>query len=140
MSDWVVIHDNGHGITAKSLELLSRYLPTIRDMRPYEVVIDFDRIFRFEIKCLRGVVLLSGLNCGYGGEGPHGSVRALEMLIGRELTPEERAFIFEHDHVVVDLRREEPVFKTTTRPPRGESVLKWARKNWPRDLEVRGWF
>jgi len=123
-TEWTILHDEGHGITQRSLEYLEAYLDIVKAMKPYEVIIDFGRTFSLEIKCERGVVLLSGCNCGYGGTGPHGSVKALEMLLGRRLTPPEEKFIFTHDHVVVSLRSPyKIVYKVSARPDsKGDSL------------------
>ena len=47
------------------------------------------------------VTLLSGFNCGYGGEGPHGLITALELL-GLTVTDEDKNTIFRHTHVYID--------------------------------------
>ena len=75
---WRVWQDGGHGITSKSL----RYFDSLKGKlgRIDDVHIDKRRTMSMEITCERGVVLLSGCNCGYGGEGPHGSIEILKKM------------------------------------------------------------
>ena len=75
---WRVWQDGGHGVTSKSL----RYFDSLKGKlgRIRDVHIDKRRTMSMEIKCDHGVVLLSGCNCGYGGEGPHGSIEILKRM------------------------------------------------------------
>ena len=75
---WRVWQDGGHGITNKSL----RYFDSLKGKLGaiHKIHIDGDRQMSMEIEAINGVVLLSGVNCGYGGEGPHGTLTILEKL------------------------------------------------------------
>ena len=78
MTSWRVWQDGGHGITNKSL----RYFDSLKGKlgRIDNIYIDRWRAMSMEINCENGIVLLSGVNCGYGGEGPHGSIEILKRL------------------------------------------------------------
>lgn len=95
---WVVLHDRGAGVTELSLQYFRRNVHRLG--RVFEVNIDRDRAFSMEIRGTRGVMLLSGCNCGYGGEGPHGSVEVLRLL-GVEGVEND---VFHNRHVKLDLR------------------------------------
>ena len=75
---WRVWQDGGHGITNKSL----RYFDSLKGKLGaiHKIHIDGDRQMSMEIEAINGVVLLSGVNCGYGGEGPHGTLTLLKKL------------------------------------------------------------
>ena len=78
MTTWRVWQDGGHGITNKSL----RYFDSLKGKlgRITNIHISFERQMSMEIDCEHGIVLLSGVNCGYGGEGPQGSIEILKRL------------------------------------------------------------
>ena len=92
--------DGGHGVTADSI----KYFKTLRG-RLGEIVqinIDKNREYGLEINCSSGIVLLSGVTCGYGGTGPNGTLKLLEM-IGLD-SEDYRQKVFSNNHVVIDLR------------------------------------
>ena len=75
--------DEGHGITAKSLEFWDQHKPLIGEVthvggsfKPLEPNTEYTLI----IYGLHGTILLSGCNCGYNGEGPNGTRKILEEL------------------------------------------------------------
>lgn len=78
--------DKEIGKTDASLRYLSRILGRHPRLNVISVVIDNFRTFSFEVYAVDPeadehiFILLSGLNCGYYGTGPHGSLRALQML------------------------------------------------------------
>ena len=96
-----VFHDDGRGSTDESVEFFEKLLPELRErgFSPIELSLDFGRLYIFELLgALRRdpatpgkldtdvcVVLLSGVNCGYGGEGPDGTVRILALLNGIDI-------------------------------------------------------
>lgn len=86
----IVLHDSGGGVTQESLEFFQRNYRRIGEIRA--VNIDQHRDFSMEIVGVDGIMLLSGCNCGYGGEGPHGSVAILETL--KVLNEETRSLVF----------------------------------------------
>ena len=92
--------DGGHGVTEESI----KYFKTLRGKlgEIIQINLDSDREYVMEINCSVGIVLLSGCNCGYGGTGPHGTLKILEM-IGLD-SEDYRQKIFSHDHVKIDLR------------------------------------
>lgn len=95
---WIVLHDKGAGVTKLSLQYFKKHVHRLGQV--FEVNIDQDRAFHMEIKGTSGVMLLSGCNCGYGGEGPHGSVEILKLLGVKGV----EFLVFGERHVKVDLR------------------------------------
>ena len=73
-----VWQDGGHGLTQKSL----RYFDSLKDKlgQLQMIHIDEDRRMSMEIVSMNGVALLSGVGCGYGGEGPTGTLTILDKL------------------------------------------------------------
>jgi len=96
---WNVLHDDGGGVTARSLAYFRRNGQRLG--RVLEVIIDRDRLFSMEIHGSEGLMLLSGCNCGYGGEGPNGNLEILKAL-GVEGVED---MIFHERHVKIDLRK-----------------------------------
>lgn len=95
-----VYHDEGAGVTQMSVEYFKKLkgkLGKIIDIR-----VDSDREFSMEMYCDAGYVLLSGVNCGYGGTGPHGTVEILKM-IGFKPEMYER-IVFENQSVRINCR------------------------------------
>src|SRR3989454_9895693 len=96
-----VFHDDGRGSTDESVEFFEKLLPELREcgFTPIELSLDFGRLYSFELLgVLRRdpatpgtvdiedcVVLLTGVNCGYGGTGPDGTVRILALLNGVDI-------------------------------------------------------
>jgi len=128
----IVLTDEGEGVTQHSLDHLKEWLRIYHDLQLVELHIDSKgRTFNTEIfGILPGnsygrtdpdscVILLSGLNCGYGGEGPHGLKTALEWLnknkpyydpFGEQLDLND---IIYHNTIVVDFRDAKQVIKAT---------------------------
>ena len=75
---WKVYHDQGGGVTRVSLDYFHRLYRRLGKI--CRVSIDQHRVFSMEIRGVDGVMLLSGCNCGYGGEGPHGTFEVLKEL------------------------------------------------------------
>ena len=76
--NWVVIHDGGEGITIESLQFFKDHARQIG--RVFEINLNHNALFHMEIIGTEGIILLSGCNCGYRGEGPHGSAAILKRL------------------------------------------------------------
>ena len=81
MSELKVYYDDGGGVTQRSLEFWK--LLRVPSWKIHQVTCKNTGIFTTEVVCFDRqhnliVVLLSGLNCGYGGEGPHGLITLLE--------------------------------------------------------------
>ena len=92
--------DGGHGVTEESIKFFKTLRGKLGEI--IQINIDSDREYDMEINCSAGIVLLSGVTCGYGGTGPHGTLKILEM-IGVE-SDDYRQKIFSKDHVKIDLR------------------------------------
>tara|TARA_Y100001951_G_scaffold85962_1_gene76132 strand:- start:215 stop:562 length:348 start_codon:yes stop_codon:yes gene_type:complete len=97
-----IFTDDGGGMTQRSLE----YFDTLKGKlgRIIEIHIDSDRNFCWEIFCDAGWVLLSGVNSGYGGEGPHGSLKILDLLGFKKSDEEILKKIFTDKHIRIDCR------------------------------------
>ena len=78
LPEYNVYSDKGYGVTSESIEYLETLKGKLGSIR--NINIDQNREMSMEIVCEGGLVLLSGCNCGYGGTGPHGSVKVLEVL------------------------------------------------------------
>lgn len=79
MSKRPVIYDSGGGITELSIEFFSKHFHEIGKV--FRVTSSFDgRIFNTELEGDRGVMLLSGLSCGYTGTAPKGLHEILQLL------------------------------------------------------------
>lgn len=84
----MIVTDDGAGHTKGSLEVLEQFLNSHPEFRPIEMHVDAERAWSEiygTIKDKDGqldsvYILLSGLNCGYGGEGPHGTINAIRMM------------------------------------------------------------
>jgi len=105
------------GVTDSSLEYLQRILPRLRKMNFELVEVTISRFapYGFQVYGLiehpsdtwqtstidydtwkeSVVILLGGLNCGYSGTAPHGSVKALKIL-GVNVDRETEHKIFTH--------------------------------------------
>ena len=84
-----VYKDGGNGITRVSLDYWEKnkgklgpisYVWASFDGMPDESVRDYPLEYNLVLAGERGVVFLSGCNCGYGGEGPNGTRKILEEL------------------------------------------------------------
>jgi len=104
-----VLHDNGGGITQESTKHFAR---AIQGVKPIQVTIHNAGEFTFELYGTKGfdaiVVLESGFNSGYGGEGPHGSFEALKLLGVPKIVAEE---VFHHQSLIIDFRSGTPTFR-----------------------------
>ena len=104
----MVIHDFGHGVTRQSTEQFEKY---ISDIQPIEVNVRNHGEFTFELFGVtrdnqKSVIILeSGFNCGYGGEGPHGTADALKKLGVDDADLKE---IFVRDNLTFDFRSGKP--------------------------------
>ena len=75
---WQIYHDDGAGATSPSLEPWFSLKGKLGRISSFSMVAG--RLFSAEIICDSGIVLLSGLNAGYGGTGPHGTQKLLKSL------------------------------------------------------------
>ena len=103
-----VLHDGGDGVTEVSKKHFTKY---IKYFVPVELTVRKHGYFTFELfgisKSGEGTLILeSGFNCGYGGEGPHGALWAIEKL-GR-VTTQLKRLITSCNLVVIDFRGDEP--------------------------------
>ena len=101
MSELKVYHDDGGGVTQRSLEYWKMLRPP--EWRIHQVTCRQSGIFTTEVVCFDKehnliVVLLSGMNVGYGGEGPHGLLTLLESC-GIPVTDMVRKYVFERTYV-----------------------------------------
>ena len=102
-----VYHDDGGGITEASKQHFSLMLSHLRSkgFSPVQVTIHAEGEFMFELYGIQGkeaiVILESGFNSGYGGEGPHGSKWALEQL---GVLPKLASEVFQRKGLVIDFR------------------------------------
>ena len=78
MADRKIYTDGGYGMTDHSVEYFRKLKGKLGSI--HKIRIDDGREFSTEITSDKAIVLLSGVNCGYGGTGPHGTVRILDML------------------------------------------------------------
>ena len=94
-----IFHDEGNGVTEESLE----YVESLKGKlgKVVDISIDKDREFAMEIKGRNYILLLSGLNCGYGGTGPHGTLKLLKDLGVRVA----KSYITDNEHCYIDCRR-----------------------------------
>lgn len=74
------LRDAGHGITDESLGYFERHKSELGEIR--EVSCRFNDPSGYNVRVVgdNGEMLLSGLNCGYGGEGPHGLHTVLTQI------------------------------------------------------------
>lgn len=101
-----IFTDDGGGITQRSLE----YFDTLKGKlgRIIDININSDRNFCWEIFCDAGWVMLSGVNSGYGGQGPHGSETLLGLLGFKSTEPDDAvilASIFTKKNIKINCRR-----------------------------------
>ena len=101
MSEIKVYHDEGGGITQLSLDYWRDIVQS--DWRVHQVTCKQSGIFTTEVVCFDSdhnliVVLLSGMNCGYAGEGPHGLLTLLEEC-GYQVTDLMKQYVFERSYV-----------------------------------------
>ena len=78
LADPRIYHDEGAGVTAESIKFFKRLkgkFGTVLDIH-----INQNRQYTMEIVGTHSICLLSGVNCGYGGTGPHGTLQILEMI------------------------------------------------------------
>ena len=92
--------DKGYGVTEESIKYFKKLRGKLGQIN--QINLDSNREFDMEIQCSAGTVLLSGVTCGYGGTGPHGTLKILEM-IGLD-SEDYRQRIFANKHVMIDLR------------------------------------
>jgi hypothetical protein len=98
-SKFEVLHDGGHGVTEESLEYVESLKGKFGEV--IDISIDKDREFAMEIKGINCVLLLSGVNCGYGGTGPHGTIKLLKDLGVRVAN----SYITDNEHCYIDCRQ-----------------------------------
>jgi len=94
--DYYILHDNGYGITETSIQFFNKHRKLIGKV--IRVSINKERVFAMEISGSNGVILLSGCTCGYGGTGPHGSIRILKS-INPNFSREDEAKVLCLNHV-----------------------------------------
>ncbi len=101
MTELIVYHDDGGGVTQRSLEYWKKTKQP--DWQVRQVTCKNSGIFTTEVTCFDNehnliVVLLSGMNCGYGGEGPHG---LLDLLTDCDIpvTDSVKSYVFERSYV-----------------------------------------
>jgi len=75
---WSIYHDDGEGATSPSMALWDSLKGKLGKVYSFSIIAG--RQFSVEIIAEHGIVLLSGLNCGYGGTGPHGTQKLLKSL------------------------------------------------------------
>jgi hypothetical protein len=73
-----VLHDEADGVTEESLAFFEKHKGDVGEV--LDIFINQDRTFAMEINAPHTTMLLSGVNCGYGGTGPRGTLKLLEML------------------------------------------------------------
>jgi len=120
---WRVLHDDGGGITARSLEYFHRHIHRLG--RVLEVNLNRDALFGMEIRGTEGIMLLSGCSCGYNGEGPRGSIEVLRALG----VDDAESRVFSARHIRFDLRdgrRPRPLVP----PPQGGPAKGDPRSSW----------
>ena len=105
-----VYHDGGDGITEVSKKHFAKYF---KNLAPIELTVRKHGHFTFELYGLAKneertpvIILESGFNCGYGGEGPSGTIWALEQLGMEKQESEEIVSIF--NLIMVDFRSGKP--------------------------------
>ena len=101
-----IFTDDGGGMTQRSLE----YFDTLKGNlgRIIEININSKRNFCWEIFCDAGWVMLSGINSGYGGQGPNGSETILKLLGFKSTEPEDAAIlasIYKKENIRINCRR-----------------------------------
>ena len=101
-----IFTDDGGGMTQRSLE----YFDTLKGKlgRIIEININSKRNFCWEIFCDAGWIMLSGINSGYGGQGPNGSETILKLLGFKSTEPEDAAIlasIFKKENIRINCRR-----------------------------------
>ena len=99
--EYLVYSDKGYGVTEESLNYLKTLKGKLGNIK--QISIDQKREMSMEIACENGLVLLSGCNCGYGGTGPHGSIKVLEELGFTDPKRYEEQ-IFGEDSVRIEVR------------------------------------
>ena len=101
-----VFTDDGGGITQRSVEYFENLKGKLG--RIIEININSERNFCWEIFCDAGWVLLSGVNSGYGGEGPHGSSKILIELGFTPSNEDDKVIldsIFSKENIKIDCRK-----------------------------------
>jgi len=96
-ADPIIYHDEGGGVTEDSIEFFDKLKGKFGDV--LDIHINQNRQYTMEIVGTHAVCLLSGVNCGYGGTGPHGTLRILEKL-GVRVAKE---YIFENSECNLNL-------------------------------------
>ena len=108
-----IYHDGGHGVTETSKTHFKTYS---KGVVPTEVNVRATGTFTFEFLGTRSdgetiLILESGFNCGYRGEGPHGTLWALERVgLSRDEIAE---IIFTHNFFAVDFTYDTPRITTS---------------------------
>ena len=108
-----VFHDGGDGITEISRKHFARHF---KKLSPVELIVRKHGNFTFELYGIekvgktsepQSIILLeSGFNCGYGGEGPRGTMWALEQLgMGKQ---ETERIVPMFSLIIVDFRSGRP--------------------------------
>ena len=101
LPEFNVYSDKGYGVTEESIQYLETLKGKLGSIR--NINIDQRREMSMEIVCEGGLVLLSGCNCGYGGTGPHGSIKVLKILGFKDPKKYEEQ-IFGEDCVRIEVR------------------------------------
>ena len=83
-----VYHDEGHGVTDTSVEYFKKLKGHLG--RIEAIYLDADRTYSMQIESWQGkyqtgiepiTTLLSGVNSGYGGTGPTGTIKIIDLII-----------------------------------------------------------
>jgi hypothetical protein len=104
------LKDGGHGITVESLKFWNENKGSIGRLMHVQVsaegVLIEDRTengitypveYNLMVTGTKGIILLSGCNCGYGGEGPNGTAKILAEL-GVPIESARLAMTHQHIH------------------------------------------
>jgi hypothetical protein len=94
----IYLRDPGHGITRESLEFFNRHRKQLGVIREVSCNARDPTGYSVRIVGDMGEMQLSGLNCGYGGEGPHGLYEVLTS-IGAESRRFWETDISRHDRI-----------------------------------------
>lgn len=103
---WTIYHDEGEGATSVSLKYWDSLKGKLGRISSFSMIAG--RMFSAEIICDNGIVLLSGLNCGYGGTGPHGTQKLLKSLEIPEGLFSQKVLdrmVFGQEKFMLDLKR-----------------------------------
>lgn len=90
MTEYKLYKDRGARVTQLSLKYFEKNKNKLGKIWKIEVGFEpirktAKRNYNMVLKGTKGEMWLSGCNCGYGGEGPHGTAKILEFFIDKEL-------------------------------------------------------